>query len=189
MSLSQSAFDALMTHLDPDRAQAGEKYLALQQRLAKFFDWNNCTDSGNCADEALNRVAGKLLAGVVIRDITQYTMGVARLIVLEQLKKVERGQKATEEMVHAAALEMSAKEKELRYLCMERCLRKLRSENFILIANYYQPRDEKPSGEKLGEKLAQQMGIGLNALRVRANRIRTSLQRCLKDCLEQESSK
>lgn len=189
MALTKSALDTLLACLDSDRDVAGEKYENLRRKLAKHFEWNNCEYPEDCADETLNRVARKLTGGEKIRDITHYCYGVARLIILEKLKERERRQKAFDEMARAASVQAEAEEKERRLQCMEQCLRMLPYENFTLIVSYYQPESKKEPGDKLGERLAEEMGLPLNALRIRAHRIRASLKECLKNCLDRRPGK
>ena len=73
-------------------------------------------------------------------------------------------------------------DKELNYECLEQCMQKLTPRNNKLIIEYY--RGEK--GDKINQRkdLARKWGIEANALRIRAYRIRNSLQKCVFECLE-----
>jgi DNA-directed RNA polymerase specialized sigma24 family protein len=58
----------------------------------------------------------------------------------------------------------------------------LRARNRELVLRYYQDeKHEKISNRKL---MARELGIGLAALRIRAHRIRSQLQKCVEACLE-----
>jgi DNA-directed RNA polymerase specialized sigma24 family protein len=73
---------------------------------------------------------------------------------------------------------------EPEYRCLERCLERLPRENRYLVERYYQQdKQAKIDHRKL---LATELGIAVNALRIRAHRIRLGLRRCVLDCLEQE---
>jgi len=66
--------------------------------------------------------------------------------------------------------------------CLNRCLEKLPPESIDLITRYHQG-GEVPDKERRKE-LAQSLGIPLNALRIRAYRIRAAIEECVKKCLE-----
>jgi DNA-directed RNA polymerase specialized sigma24 family protein len=55
--------------------------------------------------------------------------------------------------------------------------------NRELVLEYY--RDEKRAKINHRKELAERMGIAPNALRIRAHRIRLTLQQCVRACLEQ----
>lgn len=70
-----------------------------------------------------------------------------------------------------------------RYLeCLEQCLQELPLESRELIMEYY----EGEAGVKIGnrKRLAVRLGIQLNALRIRAQRIREKLEHCMSTCLQ-----
>ena len=81
--LSQEAFDKLLLAFDPDREQAGYKYEMLRQKLLKFFEWRGATAPEDHADEVLNRLARKIEHGEALRDLSSYSVGVARMMLLE----------------------------------------------------------------------------------------------------------
>jgi len=62
----------------------------------------------------------------------------------------------------------------------------LNADSRELIVQYYQ--EEKKAKIDTRRKLAADLGIDLNALRVRAHRIRFALQRCVSECLAKETS-
>ncbi|MFP5265382.1 MAG: hypothetical protein ACLGJB_26140 [Blastocatellia bacterium] len=179
MALTKSALDLLLAYLDPDRDQAGTKYERIRLKLIKFFQWQGCHSPQDYADNAINVVARKLEEGEIIRDLPQYINGVARLLILEYFKERDRENKATEQLALSQTYLPEVEEKEARRLCMEQCLRALPYDHFSLITSYYRPgikREER-------ERLAEQMEIPLNAMRIRAHRIRQKLRQCLNECL------
>jgi DNA-directed RNA polymerase specialized sigma24 family protein len=71
---------------------------------------------------------------------------------------------------------------ERRLECLERCLQDLSAEHRELIAAYYQGETSvKISNRK---ELAVRLGIPMNALRIRALRIRERLEACVVGCME-----
>jgi len=76
-----------------------------------------------------------------------------------------------------------ANDTEEEFRCLEQCLSLLTPENRDLVVQYYQ--DEKKAKINQRKLLAKNLGIGPNALRIRACRIRASLQKCVEKCMGQ----
>jgi DNA-directed RNA polymerase specialized sigma24 family protein len=66
--------------------------------------------------------------------------------------------------------------------CLEHCLQSLPSESRELIMQYHQ--GERRVKIENRQKLAEQLNIPLNALRIRSHRIREKLEACVDDCLK-----
>ena len=171
-TLSAEALARFLVGLDPDSDRAGEKYESLRLTLMKFFDWRGAHFPEELADETINRVIRKLDEGETIRDLPTYCHGVARLVLLEKLKGPEN-KRADFETLPPAALVAPERP--------ERCLKELPAESRQLILQYYS--DEKR--EKISRRLAmaERLGIPLNALRSRAQRIRNRLEECVNGCM------
>ena len=176
-ALSQESFDALLEWLAPDREQAGQKYEEIRQRLIRIFTARGCYEPEDLADETINRAANK--AGSIsedyVGDPALYFYAVANNIHLEYLRR----KPAPTPPIKLD--ESNNTEEEFR--CLEQCLSHLTSENRDLVVRYYQ--DEKKAKINQRKILARDLGIGPNALRIRACRIRASLQKCVEKCLGQ----
>jgi DNA-directed RNA polymerase specialized sigma24 family protein len=183
-TLSAEALGRFLAGLDPDSDRAGEKYESLRLTLMKFFDWRGANFPEDLADETINRVIRKIDEGETIRDIPTYCHGVARLILLEKLKGPESRRADFEGLSPAALVAPDPKEKDERQDCFEQCLKELPAESLQLILQYYN--DEKR--EKINRRLAmaERLGIPLNALRSRAQRIRNRLEECVNGCLNKK---
>jgi len=180
--LTREGFANFLACLDADSERAGEQYEAIRQRLVKFFDWRGAQFPEECADETINRVIRKIEAGDAIRDPATYCHGVARLVFLEKLKHPETQKVGLEEITAVEPASNSPSgEDDLPRECFDRCLRELPIESRQLILQYYQ--DEKRSKINNRLALAERLGIPLNALRSRAQRIRDRLEGCITDCL------
>jgi len=177
-TLTQGAFDLLLTQLDIDRQQAGAKYEALRRKLVKFFEWRGCGFPEDLADDTINRLAMNLEGGEKICHFEAYCAGIARHVFLESLRA--RGH---EEAVQSAPdlFATSRDESEPRRQCLERCLQQLTPDAFHLIVQYYQ--EDKQARIKARQNLAARLNIPLNALRIRAYRIRARLEDCVKQCM------
>jgi RNA polymerase sigma-70 factor, ECF subfamily len=184
--LTAEAFAKLLAFLDADPEQAGEKYEATRRMLIKFFDWRGAFLVDELADETLNRVTRKIDEGDEIRDFLNYCYGVARLVFLENLKRPDRKREPIEDLEPLlAAPEAMSEEEDQQYECFDGCLETLPPESREVIMQYYQ--DEKR--DKIGHRkeLAESLGIPLNALRSRAQRVRDRLEKCVSQCLEKKA--
>jgi DNA-directed RNA polymerase specialized sigma24 family protein len=183
-TLSAEALARFLACLDPDSDRAGEKYESLRLRLMKFFDWRGAHFPEECADETINRVIRKLDEGETIRDLSPYCHGVARLVLRETLKGPESRRADFEELPPAALAAPDLEARDEREDCFERCLSELSVESRQLILQYYS--DEKR--EKINRRLALagRLGIPLNALRSRAQRIRNRLEECVNGCMNKK---
>jgi DNA-directed RNA polymerase specialized sigma24 family protein len=183
-SLTSEAFSQLLASLDSDRERAGEKYEQIRGGLECFFRWRGCLFPEEHADETLNRVARKISDGNQISDPYTYVYGVARMLLLEIFKEREREQKALANMPSPETSQPDAAEHvdtELRVNCLMHCLEELPLENKNFITQYYQ--GEKRSKIENRKRLAERLRIPLNALRLRARRIRDKLEVCVDKCM------
>jgi DNA-directed RNA polymerase specialized sigma24 family protein len=178
--LTGEALARLLTCLDDDPEAAGEKYEMIRRKLVKYFDWRGVHSPEECADETIDRVIRKLESGEAIRDIPTYCVGIARLVVLETLRAPDRRQVSLDDLGPVAAPALESAEN-AQQSCFERCLAELPVESRRLILQYYQ--DERLSKINNRQAMADSLGIPLNALRSRAQRIRDKLEQCVAGCL------
>jgi len=179
----------LLSRLDPDITRAWEKYEDIRRRLAKFFEWNHCSGADDLADEVLDRVAAKS-DSEEIRECDSYSFGVARFVCLEAHKKMHRetrsedlpgGENALPDAHDQSAEIIGRLYEERRLACLRQCLAKLLPGDKELIIQYYSAEEEKQ--KTLRRKLAETLGLKLGTLRVRTNRLREQLERCVKPCV------
>ena len=183
--LTQEGFDQLLGLLDQDRERAAEKYELLRRRLLKLFEWRGSLTPEEHADEAFNRVARKIVEGVEIRDLTHFVGGVARRLFLEILEQREREQKALNQFPEpVVVMEIKDEEVDSRLDCFRSCLNELPPKQRSLIVDYY--RDDQRKRVEQRKLLATQLRIPLNALRIRAHRLRAQLDECIKACLKND---
>jgi len=174
-TLTQESFDALLNWLDPGRDEAGKKYEDIRLRLIKIFTCRGCLEPEDLADETINRVSKKLpdILATYEGDPARYFYGVANKVHPEYIRR---------KPVPIPPAPDDKDEIEREYACLERCIEKLRPEHRGLVLDYYQ--EEKRTKIDRRKKLADQLGIALNALRIRAHRIRVSLYECVQNCVE-----
>jgi len=174
--LTQEAFDNLLAFLGSTPEEAGKKYEEIRRRLIKIFASRGCTKPEELVDETIDRVARKAseLAPTYEGDPALYFYGVARWVYLEWIKK---------KPVAAMPPEPDANEDHERELdCLEKCAELLPPEQSAFIRDYY--REDQSAKREPRRALAERLGIGINALRLRAFRIRAELQKCVIACLE-----
>ena len=182
--LTPRGFDRLLLELDPDRDAAGRTYEQLRRRLVRFFEGRRCPFPDEYADETLNRVARKLDAGDAIEDVTTYVIGVARMVLKEASRSAAKEISAATSWrgaAQAASFPDATAEETSRLLdCLDGCLSRLSPGDQDLIVRYYE--DEKQAKIRNRRLLADGLGVDMNALRLRAFRIRAALESCVDGC-------
>ena len=162
---------------------AAERYEGVRAKLTRFFEWRGCVLPEEPADETINRVIRRIEEGEEIRDAGTYCYGVARLVLLEVLKRQEKERAASEEF-HRSVPAAEDDDMETRLRCLRRCLDNLPAAQRDFVREYYRGEgSEKIDGRK---RLAQSVGIGMNALRIRAFRLSDKLQACVAGCVGED---
>lgn len=179
--LTEEAFNAFLDWLHPDREQAAEKYLAIRRCLIIILTSRGCDDAAALADETIDRVIRRApeIAGSYRGDPTPYFITVARRLHLEYIAKNARRSEMPAEVPEPPA---QHDDEERVIECLEHCMRRLKPDDRDLVLEYY--RDEKQAKIDHRRKLAEKLGIGLNALRIRTHRIRAALEECIAECLK-----
>jgi len=77
--------------------------------------------------------------------------------------------------------EEAANIKEQLHECLDACLDGMDPKSRDLVLDYY--RLDKQSKIDLRKSLAQDLGISVNALRIRLHNIRANLEKCIEQCL------
>jgi RNA polymerase sigma factor (sigma-70 family) len=178
-NFSQGDFDRFLKWLDPDHEQAGTKYKEIQRRLIKLFTCRGCFEAEELADETINRVIKKMaeIADNYDGEPIAYFYGVARNVWLEYTKR--------KPFVAPPPPPDPPEELEKESRCLDECMEKLPPDNRALVLSYYQ--EEKQAKIDYRKRLADELGIGMNALRIKMCRIRASLQECLIECVSRET--
>ena len=190
--LTQEAFDQLLEQLDSDRDRAAEKYEQIRQRLIKLFRWRGCLDFEEYTDKTIDRVARRIADGALIQTPNPYTLfyGVAMNVLKEHWRKSERESEALDSLSQPQspvdpedirAEEEENKEQEARIECLRHCLGQLPPESVSLIKKYYAEGDVLNKEQR--KQIAEELRISVNALRVRAFRIRSEVEQCVGDCI------
>jgi DNA-directed RNA polymerase specialized sigma24 family protein len=188
--LTRVAFKRLLDWLDNGSDSHGETYLEMRRRLVLYFDRRNRPFADELADETLNRVGRTLekSGSIEVTPPARYCYVVARFVLLEDIRRGRRyvhvdeaGPAASPRSLRAAAdANDSGVVLERRLECLDRCLQKLKPAQRELAIEYY--RDAKRERIDRRRELANRLGISLNALGIRAWRIRATLEACVAAC-------
>ena len=190
-ALTPLAFKRLLEWLDGGIDSRGETYLEMRRRLVSYFDRRNRLSADELADETLNRIARTLEQCGVIRVTppARYCYVVARFVLLEDVRRermhvrVDAPQRLDLPSEWRRGLperEAGLALREQRLDCLDCCLQKLQPEQRELVVEYY--RDALRQKIDRRRDLAKRLGITMNALAIRAWRIRTALECCVEAC-------
>ena len=186
--LTQLAFTRLLVWLDDGVDSHGERYLEMRRRLVAYFDRRHRQAADDLTDETFNRIARTLeqTGAIAVTPPARYCYVVARFVLLEDFRR-DRKQVPLDEprlielsQAHASTPgehdeRMALQEERLDRL--DRCLQELRPDQRELAIEYY--RDAKRQRIDRRRELADRFGISMNALGIRACRIREALMNCL----------
>jgi DNA-directed RNA polymerase specialized sigma24 family protein len=176
--LTSDQLEILLARLSSDREQAGMLYEDIRRRLIEHFSsWQLGVDSESLADKTIDRVALRLAQGQVIsvENPFRYFRGVARHIVLERYREAKRQNQALDTF---AELHPSEPDPEVdpHLPCLQKCLGRLSADERRLIFRYFVLAEKNRASRR--QRLTQELGIGINALRIRAHRVRRKLRGC-----------
>ncbi len=186
MSLTASSFEVLLSRLDADPSAAAAKYETLRVKIAHLHRWRGCVEShaDDLADLTLDRVAAKLAGGEVVENLNAFAAAVARFVWLEHSRKnrVDAVGDDLPETPVAPDLDFLDDPDE-RMKCLRRCVASTLSDDDrrIVVGYYDTDADEKTKNAR--KRLADLFGLTLNALKVRACRVRMRLEQCINDCV------
>jgi DNA-directed RNA polymerase specialized sigma24 family protein len=179
--LTESAFQKLLEWFDGGQDSRGQRYLEMRKRIVTYFECKKCTVAEELADETLTRIARRLEeeGSITIDTPARYCYIVAHFVFLESLKKPEVY--SLKDDLSIAQSTSESEEMEQRLDCLQRCMSKLEAHERMLITAYY--KEELRMKIDNRKMLAESLGISLNALAIRACRIRDKLEECIQKCM------
>ncbi len=187
---SPDDFERLLNWLDPDdRERAGEKYEVIRQNLIQTFTWRGCHKAEELADETINRVMQRLpgVIGKYEDDPALYFYGFGRNVLKEYYREVAAHMLLKEpERLKSSDESEETEQRERLSACLDKCLGDLNGAERALILRYHEM--QGMAKVDFRKELAEEQGIGVNALRVRVHRIRARLHRCISACLKSSAA-
>jgi RNA polymerase sigma factor (sigma-70 family) len=189
-ALTRDSFQRLLNWLDGGADSGGHAYVEIRRRLRDYFARKNCRTADDLADETLTRVARRLEEeGISLTETpARYCYIVARFVFLEHLRETTAqrivGQLSDDAPQLSTAPATGAAEaaatRERLLACLEKCLPELDPLNRRIITRYYIGSERVKIDNR--RELAASLGLTPNALAIRASRIRTRLEACLRRC-------
>ena len=179
-TLTREAFDNLLSWLARDREDAARKYEEIRRKLIKLFNCRGCAYPEELTDETINRVIK------IVQSTANEYSGNPILLFFAVAKNVgyEFSRKRELQPWELMVREHTIREDELD--CLDQCLERLPETGRDIISRYY----EEQGREKIQnrQKIATELGVDINALRIQACRIRKLLRNCVFSCMEAKSA-
>ncbi len=187
----------LLRWLSPDEEQAAQRYERLRGKLLELFARRgvpSCVRE-ELADETLDRVGRKLANGEAIQnpEPMAYVHGVARHVLSEYWRK-QKQQVRSEVLFESlsprdkAALESGRQqweeqqEKERWLECLDEFLKSLPPEDESLLRACHQDAPQRQADNR--RAAAHKLGLAESSLRAQLHRIRQTLERKVRACVE-----
>ncbi len=189
--LTAEAFEDLLKNFDPDREKASLIYEEIRKRLIRQFKAGNSLVAEEHADEVFNRIARKIFENGFILDRTNpypYFHQTARYVLLEYQRRKSRKMLGLDDLslseepafdpIEALKIVEGKLQKELGLDALKQCREKLTEREIVLLDRYnlIAGKDKKVQRERL----ANDSGKTVNALKISINRIRNKLIECTK---------
>lgn len=165
-----------------DLFEPAERQLAeYHPRVLRFFVARGCQGaSEDLAAEVVVRVLAVLRRGVVPEHAGAYALGVAKLVLLEHLRDKSREPVSMPEGWEPAAPQAEEPDAE-RLGLLDTCLKVLDPVDRDLLVRYH----GEGKNKEIRARLAEQLGVTLNAVGVRVCRLRAQVR----DCMERRAVK
>lgn len=180
-ALSAHALAVLVARLGAaasTEAHGAAEYESLRQALQQFFTWRGAHDAAACADETLDRVATRLAAGAEVERIRPFALGVARLVLQEEYRRVAAQPADLADREPPAPV--ATPHVDTRAGCLDRCLAELPAADRELVLQYYAHEHRARIDGRVA--LARGLGVTAETLRTRVQRIRNRLEACVRGC-------
>lgn len=172
---TREEFEELLTWFDSDRDKAAMKFQSINARLLRVFAARGCIDADSLADEVMNRVAVRIETVIMkYPDPVRCCLAFIDNVYHEWYR--DQGRKAN---AKPPLSPRPAEELEKEDQCLEHCLGTVPKPDRDLFVRYFQP--EKRIDRR--KRLALELALSANALRIRAHKLRKELRHCILECL------
>jgi len=174
---ANAAFVALLERLGNDGERPEAVYERLRGRLITYLRLHLPAEADDLADRTLDRMARRIHDGTSVQNVYSYALGVARMLVHEARARYSREQQSI--LQQAPLLDAPPSEEgesEVVLSALQGCLEHLGKAAADLILAYYG--GEGAARIESRRRMAQELGLSMNALRNRALRLREALELC-----------
>ncbi len=170
-------FARFLKLLSPDTEEAGRLYVRLQKKLVGFFSLKGVSDPGDAAADTIDRAVLRIAAGADVPDVERYCFGIARNIVKERSRILQRENSAFHKFIEDLS-NSSAGQVERIYNILKPCFEQLDGEEQQLLLTYCHEIQGRARTEHR-RQLAETMEMTVQTLRVRVTRLRNRLTECV----------
>lgn len=185
-------FEKLFPYLDANEQHAWERYGIICRKLITFFETKIIVDPVDCTIKTFHRVLKNIDNDKINRTpiFDKYFLDVAYYI----FKETSREAPKSIEILSPPQIPVTnpedeededQKRKETEQLLdyLDHCMKELQKNDQDLIIDFYKGVGKERI--KIRKNLAKKLDMTINALRIRANRLRDKLRKCLYECLGQ----
>lgn len=185
-ALTREAFERMLSWLDPDSERAGLRYEEIRAKLIGRFTRLGRVEPEDLANKTFDRVA-QLLPKVIdmYKGLPEpYFYSVAYFIYKEDLDKPVTLPLPETDLLQPDPPKSPEPmdDKELLDSCLSKCVQRLSAQSRQIILGYYRGKGQEKI--RLRKELAELLGIKVENLRLKAQRIRESLRGCIVDCVK-----
>jgi len=178
----------MLSWLNRDPNEAAKKYEEIRSALIKRFQQlHSRSEPEELANTTFDRVAKKLpkIIETYVGPPDPYFFSVAYYVYKEDLRKPIAMPLPDIDLSAAPVPDVEEEfEKDALYSCLQECMEELSQSNRLMIRDYYYgERQEKIRRRK---ELAERMGIKLSNLRLKAQRVRNALKKCIVECMKRK---
>ena len=176
---TREEFEKLLAWFDSDPDKAGEVFTLIHSRLIKLFVSRGCVDAEALADEVINRVAVRIdTVRETYSDPFRCCIGFVENVYREYQRERQRDLTTIEPPRQRPADELEREDE-----CLKQCIESLAHAKRNLFLAYFQ--GEKRVRINRRRKLAEEMVVTLNGLRIRAHHVRKEMHQCMEKCLNE----
>jgi DNA-directed RNA polymerase specialized sigma24 family protein len=175
--ITDEEMSRFLSWLDPNAEESGRKYREIHRCLSGIFIRRGYVNAEEMADEAIDRVIRRVArdGSYEGEDRIPYFVRVAYNLHIER----QRAKPPIPEPVDADV----SQDKEQEDLCLDHCLQQIAPDQRDLILTYYQ--DDRCAKIERRKKLAEELGLAIEELRLKIHRIKAKLRPCVKNCMAQ----
>jgi len=181
VTINREGFDKFLHWLDPNPENAAARYERIRSKLITICAARGGSHPEEMADECIDVVVQKVpeIAPTYTGEPEFYFYSVVKFVVLRWLRKNEAMELPDRDIEDESG---DSYEVEKRHECLDQCLDQLDDLSREIALEYY--RHDKQAKIDHRWALAQRTGITMNALRIKALRIRQTLEGCVRQCTD-----
>lgn len=174
---TREELEKLLAWFDSDREKAAVKFQSINARLIRVFAARGCVDADSLGDEVMNRVAVRIDTVIVKYPAPVHCC----LAFIDNLYHEWYRDQCRKANAKPPPSPRPAEELEKEDECLKQCLETVIKPDRDLFERYFQSQKRIETRKKLALELA----LTMNALRIRAHKIRKTLRQCLVECLSE----